>query len=426
MATPSCPPATGFAIVGVGTPSRSPAMGFAIVGVGMLVLTFDTLLVRLASVNVTGGWAVTMYRYGFYSCSTCAYVAFGTFRAGRKRLLPTFAVIGPVGWLASVSFGVSNVCFVSSLLYTDVANTLVIVASSPVWTALISRVVLKEPLPWWTALTICGAVGAVLIVFLPEILAAGAGAVTAAAAAAAAAANVSVFSNASSQQLLSSPMVTPTSTPPSTTGTLRPPNATSEGGATHGDRPKLHSLGMLLALVTALSMAAYICCLRYAALRYPRRDMIPTTAIAGFLASLVGGIGAAASGKTVLLPASSMGWLALQGFVVLPIAFICMALGPRYISGTETQLLLLVETVFGPVWVQIAGFEAMSALGGVGMAVIVVCLLFNGVFSIRAANREKRSIEQSITGTTGNTDSTGTAGIDGAKSIVAVAGVVGV
>ena len=407
------------------TPSRSPATGFAIVGVGMLVLTFDTLLVRLASVNVTGGWALTMYRYGFYSCSTTAYVAFGTFRAGRKRLLPTFAAIGPVGWLASVSFGVSNVCFVSSLLYTDVANTLVIVASSPVWTALISRVVLKEPLPWWTALSICGAIGAVLIVFVPEILAAGAGAVTAAAAAAAAAAaNVSVLSNAS-QQLLSSPMVPPTST----TGTLRPTNATSEGGATHGAAPKLHSLGMLLALVTALSMAAYICCLRYAAQRYPRRNMIPTTAIAGFLASLVGGIGAAASGETALLPASSMGWLALQGFVVLPIAFICMALGPRYISGTETQLLLLIETVFGPVWVQIAGFEAMSALGGVGMAVIVVCLLFNGVFSIRAANREKRSIEQSTTGTTGNTgntDSAGTAGIDGTKSIVAVAGAVGV
>lgn len=49
--------------------------------------------------------------------------------------------------------------------------------------------------------------------------------------------------------------------------------------------------------------------------------------------------------------------------------------------------MLLLETVFGPVWVYAAGYEAPATLTAAGIGVIVVCLLFNGILTIRAANK---------------------------------------
>lgn len=137
-----------------------------------------------------------------------------------------FMGVGRVGIAASLLFSISNVCFSTSVVYTDAANTLVIVASStegqfrfnsrtllgaptshdggrgppsvpyllsrshstmecmltctnmmthndiegPLWAAMLSRVFLKEKLSVWTAVATLGAFAAVLMVFLTEIL----------------------------------------------------------------------------------------------------------------------------------------------------------------------------------------------------------------------------------------------------------------
>jgi drug/metabolite transporter (DMT)-like permease len=60
--------------------------------------------------------------------------------------------------------------------------------------------------------------------------------------------------------------------------------------------------------------------------------------------------------------AAPLGWLVLQGLVLLPISFICLTIGPQYISATETNLMLLLETVLGPVWVYAAGYGALLSL----------------------------------------------------------------
>lgn len=257
------------------------------------------------------------------------------------------------------------------MLYTDAANTLVIVASSPLWAALLSRIILKEKIAIWTAVATVFAFGAVVMVFLTEILD-----------------NGSVDADVSNAATTATAPPMTTTTPTSTTA-----NASLAGDASGNlvaatkSTPQQHAVGMLLALVVALAMAGYLCCVRYAALHYPERDMVPTSAIAGVLSAIAGAVGMVATGGTALVTGAPMGWLALQGLVVLPVAFICMTLGPKYISATETNLMLLLETVFGPVWVYAAGYEAPATLAAAGIAVIVVCLVVNGIFTIRAANK---------------------------------------
>ena len=51
-----------------------------------------------------------------------------------------------------------------------------------------------------------------------------------------------------------------------------------------------------------------------------------------------------------LMPASSVPYMVLLGLVVIPVAFTLISQGPRYLPAAEASLLMLLETVFGPVW----------------------------------------------------------------------------
>ena len=55
--------------------------------------------------------------------------------------------------------------------------------------------------------------------------------------------------------------------------------------------------------------------------------------------------------KPGLLEAAQLPYVLLQGAVVLPVSFVALTVGPAYIPAAEVSLLLLLETVLGPVWV---------------------------------------------------------------------------
>ena len=46
-----------------------------------------------------------------------------------------------------------------------------------------------------------------------------------------------------------------------------------------------------------------------------------------------------------------MGYLLLMGIYMLPLGTALMFIGPRYIPAPEVGLLLLLESILGPVWV---------------------------------------------------------------------------
>jgi len=86
------------------------------------------------------------------------------------------------------------------------------------------------------------------------------------------------------------------------------------------------------------------------------------------------------------------GWLALNGLVVIPIAFWCLATGPKYISGPEVAMFYLLETILAPVWMWMIFSEAPTRLGLIGGAIIVVALVVHSLWQLLSHRRAARSL----------------------------------
>ncbi len=61
--------------------------------------------------------------------------------------------------------------------------------------------------------------------------------------------------------------------------------------------------------------------------------------------------------------------LALVGLVIAPVAFGSISLGPRHLPAQEVSLLMLLETVLGPLWAWLILGQApgRATLGGRGV-----------------------------------------------------------
>ena len=79
-------------------------------------------------------------------------------------------------------------------------------------------------------------------------------------------------------------------------------------------------------------------------------------------------------------------WLAnvgLSRLVVVPISFNLITLGPRYLPAAEVGLLMLLETVLGPLWVWLVIDEYPGDLAMAGGALVVATLAGHAIASGR-------------------------------------------
>jgi len=79
------------------------------------------------------------------------------------------------------------------------------------------------------------------------------------------------------------------------------------------------------------------------------------------------------------------GLLLLLGGVILPISFAMITLSPRYLQAPEVSLILLIETVLGPIWVWLALSEIPHVKTLIAGALILGTLLIHTSFSLRKA-----------------------------------------
>lgn len=148
------------------------------------------------------------------------------------------------------------------------------------------------------------------------------------------------------------------------------------GGSVFGD---------LMALLTALLLAAQLTMVRSRA----DVDMIP----AGVVGSIMfAGLAILIGGAAQLPDASQMMWILIMGFVVLTPATALLIVGPRYISTPEVGLLVLLETVLGPLWAWMVIHEVPSPLAIVGGGVVVVTLTVHFAMSWRDEARRNRAL----------------------------------
>jgi len=141
------------------------------------------------------------------------------------------------------------------------------------------------------------------------------------------------------------------------------------GGMTGG-----HLLGNLLAVLSALLLAGAITIGRAHQL-----DMGFVPLIATALPAAIGLAVALPTGIVIAHP----GWIFLDGALMIPLAFWCLATGPRYLSGPEVGMFYLLETILAPLWVWMIFAEVPTARGLVGGAILVGALVTYSAWQMR-------------------------------------------
>ncbi len=127
-----------------------------------------------------------------------------------------------------------------------------------------------------------------------------------------------------------------------------------------------HLFGDLLAMGAALLLAGAI-----TIGRATRQEMGFVPLIGAILPALIAGVFAWPEGFSLPDPL----WLALDGVVMIPLAFFCLATGPRYLKAAEVGMFYLLETVLAPVWVWIVFSEVPTTQSLVGGVIITLALI---------------------------------------------------
>jgi drug/metabolite transporter (DMT)-like permease len=278
------------------------AKGLIIVVLGVLVLTPDTLLIRLIAVD---HWTLLVWRGLLQALGLSVLV--GCFHG--RDTLACFRAVGLAGYSAAFLFALGTVLFVVALSYTSVANTLIIVASAPFFAALASRVFLGERIALRTWIAIVVALGGIVLLAFESL----------------------------------------------GTGTL---------------------WGDLAALGVAIAMGG-----NFTVLRHARAvNMIPAMALSGLIVALAA---APIAPAAVVLNEAQLAFMLAMGLFVVPVSFALITLGPRYLPAAEVSLLMLLETVLGPLWVWLAIGEAPGPLGFLGGSVVVATLAAHSALALR-------------------------------------------
>lgn len=137
--------------------SNDHARGLVLAVTGILILTPDSLLIRLITVD---HWSLLFWR----GLMTFVTLTLWQLFSDRQTALARIQAIGAMGFLVAMLFALNTSLFVISIRHTAVANTLVILSAAPLIAAVFSSLFLREhaPLRTWIA-TVIGVASIALI-----------------------------------------------------------------------------------------------------------------------------------------------------------------------------------------------------------------------------------------------------------------------
>lgn len=82
-------------------------------------------------------------------------------------------------------------------------------------------------------------------------------------------------------------------------------------------------------------------------------------------------------------------WIVFNGAVIMPLAFFCLAAGPRYISGPEVAMFYLLETVLAPVWMWMIFYETPTRSSLIGGVILIVALVAHSVWQLLEGRKRR-------------------------------------
>ena len=126
-------------------------------------------------------------------------------------------------------------------------------------------------------------------------------------------------------------------------------------------------LGNLIAFIMPISFAVLIIIVR----KYPSVDMVPLQLIAGIVAMIIGYL--VAGRIDISLHDIFLGFLA--GFFQVGFGFIFITIGARTTTSATVGIIMLSESVFGPIWAFLFVSERPSIFGLIGGVIILFAVL---------------------------------------------------
>lgn len=130
-------------------------------------------------------------------------------------------------------------------------------------------------------------------------------------------------------------------------------------------------VGDAFALANAFCYAAYFTALR----RGRRANLMPVIVVGALLSALV----AWPAASPAAVSSEALWYLFLLGVVVVPPATALITIGPKYIPAPDAGLVMLLETLLGPLWVWLVLREIPSGETLAGGAVILFAVAAHSV-----------------------------------------------
>lgn len=122
--------------------------------------------------------------------------------------------------------------------------------------------------------------------------------------------------------------------------------------------------GDLLAIGCAVATAASAVLVRYR----KHVDLVPSV----IFGSLLTAIYAWLQSPVLMINTTQLVYVAIIGFVLVPFAFIVLTIAPRYANSAEVQLVYLLESILGPLWVWLVIHETPSLNTIVGGSMLLM------------------------------------------------------
>ena len=284
------------------------AKGLIITALGVLIISPDGLLTRLIQVD---HWTLIFWR--------ALFLSFGMWFIANlihpHRTWQKYLTMGRAGILMVFLSSIGTVSFITAITHTSVANTLILLSTTPLFAALIGWVTLREPVDtrtWCAIILVC----------------------------------VGVFVISSDSE--------------------------NQASSLFGD---------IAAMTGAFFLAAGFTVVR----RFPRISIFPVISTSGFFTALL--ILPLAQPFTVTQ--SDMGYLIVMGFYMLPVGTALMYLGPKFIPASEVGLMLLLESILGPIWVWWALAEQPGMRTFIGGGIILSTLAINSIWALKTVSRQR-------------------------------------
>jgi len=130
--------------------------------VAVMFITPDSLFIRLSNIDT---WGLVFYR-GIIPFAT---VFFGMLLIYKLNFFKLLFTSGYHGIIYVATFSVTNITFVVSIQNTNVANTLVMIATAPMLSAILGAIVLKEPPDKKTWVSIIVTFVAIIYIFFDSL-----------------------------------------------------------------------------------------------------------------------------------------------------------------------------------------------------------------------------------------------------------------